>query len=172
MSAYRRLPQSSAGGPVLRSRIPLSVLFGALSLCPGFVRAQNLEASRWGIGFNLEPFAGSMDFADSTYLDTQKLFGALVGLDFGRGTRVRGYYWRGTDEDFGRTEPIEGYGGEIQFDLNLFSALKPFLVAGIGEMDFGSEFRDQLDRRPETTTTYILGGGLALDVSQIGRAHV
>ena len=132
--------------------------------------AQN--PSPWDLAFSFGTFGGQFQFADSTHLPTQEMFGGSVAIDFGRGVLFRGYYWQGVNEDLDATDPMFGYGGEIQFDVNLFSAVKPFFLGGLGTMEFGDDYEDDLGRTPKKTTTAALGAGIAIDLTRWLRLEV
>jgi hypothetical protein len=157
----------------------MSTRFESISRCalvitflvaPSGLAAQN--PSPWDLAVSFGAFGGQFQFADSTHLPTQEMFGGSVAVDFGRGVLLRGYYWQGVTEDLDATDPMFGYGGEIQFDVNLFSAVKPFFVGGLGSMDFGADYEDELGRTPEKTTTYDLGAGVAIDLARWLRLEV
>jgi hypothetical protein len=62
-------------------------------------------------------------------------------------------------DDFTDWMDLVGYGAEAQFALNTGSGLSPFLVAGVGRIDFEDEYRD-LDGEPRTKENHLtLGGG-------------
>ena len=149
------------------SRCALVVTF---LVAPSGLAAQN--PSTWDLAVSFGTFGGQFQFADSTHLPTQEMFGGSVAVDLGRGVLFRGYYWQGVNEDLAATDPMFGYGGEIQFDLNLFSAVKPFFVGGLGSMEFGADYEDELGRTPQKTTTYDLGAGVALDLARWLRLEV
>lgn len=146
------------------------LLIAAIMSTPSGLAAQ--KPSPWDLAVSVGAFGGQFQFADSTHLARQEMFGGSAAIDFGRGVSLRGYYWQGANEDLDGTDPIFGYGGEIQFDVHLFSAIKPFFLGGIGIMDFDSSYVDQLDRPLAETTTYTLGGGVALDLARWFRLDV
>ena len=112
-------------------------------------------------GILLEPYAGRIDFADELRLERQYLAGARAGVDLNRNVGLRAYYWRGVEDDFSEWMELEGYGAEAQFTLNTGSGLSPFLVAGVGRIDFKDDYRD-LDEEPRTKENHLtLGGGAA-----------
>jgi multidrug efflux pump subunit AcrA (membrane-fusion protein) len=110
-------------------------------------------------GVFLEPYAGRIDFADELRLERQYLAGARAGVDLNRNVGLRAYYWKGVVDDFTDWMDLVGYGAEAQFALNTGSGLSPFLVAGVGRIDFEDEYRD-LDGEPRTKENHLtLGGG-------------
>jgi hypothetical protein len=125
-----------------------------------------------GAAFALEPIGGRLEFADELNLARQNLLGARAGLDFGRLVGVRGFYWRGMNDDFDDTAPIEGYGGEVQFNVGGGPGISPYLVTGAGEINFREGFRDELGQPRSSQTMLILGGGAALALSERVRLNV
>ena len=112
-------------------------------------------------GILLEPYAGRIDFADELRLERQYLAGAKAGVDLNHNVGLRAYYWKGVEDDFSEWMKLEGYGAEAEFALNTGSGLSPFLVAGVGRIDFKDDYRD-LDGEPRTKENHLtLGGGAA-----------
>jgi multidrug efflux pump subunit AcrA (membrane-fusion protein) len=110
-------------------------------------------------GILLEPYAGRIDFADELRLEKQYLAGARAGVDLNQNVGLRAYYWKGVVDDFTEWMDLVGYGAEAQFALNTGSGLSPFLVAGVGRIDFDDEYED-LDGEPRTKENHLtLGGG-------------
>lgn len=110
-------------------------------------------------GIHLEPYAGRIDFADELRLERQYLAGARAGVDLNQNVGLRAYYWKGVEDDFADWMDLEGYGAEAQFALNTGSGLSPFLVAGVGRIDFKDDYLD-LDGEPRTKENHLtLGGG-------------
>lgn len=157
-----------------------SVVFGAGLRVPVGGDASGWRAGGGAFlpGLFAEPFAGRLDFDDELGLDRQYLAGVRAGLDVNRNVGVRAYYWRGVDRDFSETEPIEGYGGEAQFNLGTGPGLVPFLVAGGGRIDFRDGFGngngngngDGETRLPENHL--ILGGGVSVALADRARIEV
>ncbi len=112
-------------------------------------------------GILLEPYAGRIDFADELRLERQHLAGARGGVDLNQNVGLRAYFWRGVEDDFSDWMEIEGYGAEAQFALNTGSGISPFLVAGVGRIDFKDDYRD-LDGEARSKENHLtLGGGAA-----------
>ncbi len=153
-----------------------SVVFGAGLRVPVGGDASGWRAGGGAFlpGLFAEPFAGRLDFDDDLGLDRQYLAGARAGLDVNRNVGVRAYYWRGVDRDFSETEPIEGYGGEAQFNLGTGPGLVPFLVAGGGRINFRDGFEngngEDDTRLPENHL--VLGGGLSVALADRARIEV
>jgi hypothetical protein len=129
------------------------------------VSGQVLVEGDWGLGLVVEPFAGSIDFADEIFLNQQAVAGALGGIKLGRDVGLLGYYWRGVTNEFDRVEEIESWGGEIQLDIHLGGPVKPYLLGGGGRLVFREDFLDPGNRERADQSVLILGGGLAWDVN-------
>jgi hypothetical protein len=127
-----------------------------------------MERYRHGLsGFSLpvEPFVGKLDFNDKLALENQDFVGVRTGIDFGRYFGLRGYYWRGVSDQFDTFQPIQSWGGEARFNLNSGRGAIPFLVGGVGQLDFRSEYRDQNGDPRSDRTMLIVGGGLDFTLS-------
>lgn len=118
-----------------------------------------------GLSLPLELFAGVLNFDDDDDLDGQNLVGLRTGLDFGRFVGLRGYYWRGVNDDFDGTQPLQSWGGEAQFNLNAGPGFAPFVVAGVGQLDFRDSFENDAGIELDDRTVLILGGGVSLRLS-------
>ena len=141
----------------------LPVAFAALAVAP--LGAQTYQPTTgWGTGFGIEPFGGRLHFDNRLGLAEVNTAGALAGIHFGRSVALRGYYWRGFNDDLTDTEPIQSYGGEVQFDL-LSGIFTPFLLAGGGRIEFLEDYRDTTGTRPDNRTTWIAGGGVQINVA-------
>jgi hypothetical protein len=79
----------------------------------------------------LEPFGGRVFFARGLAVTDQNVFGGRAGIDLTRFVGARGYYWRGVDG----AQPLQSYGGELQFTLTSGTGITPFFVAGAGHVD-------------------------------------
>lgn len=140
-------------------------------------RERNQSGSvQWGLSgasLTLEPFAGRLTFdkktsagAGQTVLRDQELAGLRAGIDIGRYVGVRGFYWRGTDNDFKRLEKLQSWGGELQFRLNSSPGLTPFLLAGAAQLDFDANDSTATAQRSEDKLSLLLGGGVALPLGE------
>jgi hypothetical protein len=119
-----------------------------------------------GLSIPVEPFVGRLEFHDDLALEDQELFGLRAGADLGPYVGLRGFYWRGASDDLDRTEPIEGWGGEAQFNLNAGGGAVPYLLGGVAQIDFKDEYRDRDGERPADRTALVLGGGVSLRLSE------
>lgn len=113
-----------------------------------------------GLSIPIEPFVGRLDFSDELMLGKQDLVGLRTGFDFGRFFGLRGYYWRGVNKDFDDTVPIQSWGGEARFNLNSGQGAVPYLVTGVGQLDFMKSFFREGESVLDDKTMLILGGGL------------
>ncbi|MDQ3605083.1 MAG: hypothetical protein M3418_02680, partial [Gemmatimonadota bacterium] len=127
-----------------------------------------------GAAIPIEPFIGRLRYDDDLALAEQNLIGIRTGLDLTRHVGVRGYYWRGMTSDFTDTQPVQSYGGEVQFNLNTGPGISPYLVAGAGQLDFGAGFLDEQEQPQSRAdeTMLILGGGASLGLSERLRLNV
>ncbi len=125
--------------------------------------AERFRSGLSGLSIPFEPFVGRLDWNDKTGTDNQELFGARTGLDFGRFFGLRGYYWRGVNGDFNKTQPIESFGGEAQFNLSSGKGVVPYLVGGIGQINYteNGDGKNEETAALKDKTALILGGGLS-----------
>ena len=124
----------------------------------------------------VEVFGGVVEFDDALGRDRQRLAGARAGLDFGPYVGLRGFYWRGVNEDLDDTERVQSYGGEAQFNLGAGSGFSPFLLAGAGRLDYmrgyqttGADSGASLAMPPDRDYL-ILGGGVRVPLGD--RLHL
>jgi outer membrane protein OmpA-like peptidoglycan-associated protein len=133
------------------SYLVLSVLaLGVLSV-PRIARSEP-----GGLHLNITPFGGYATWAKELNLDNKPMFGARVGLGFGRHLGVEGYYsWMKThtesgfgDELFINTPPdpnpatdqkIQGYGADLTLNLFPSIAFNPYVLAGWHEEKIQSD---------------------------------
>ena len=130
-----------------------ALLSGVCALAPASVAAQ-------GIRLSLEPFGGLQTFDAGlgiNHQNHQSIAGFRAGFDLGPFLGLRGFWWRGVNDDFDAWEGVEGYGGEAQFNLGSDPWFSPHLLAGGGRMVFAPDFSTggAADRE-----TLILGGGV------------
>lgn len=118
----------------------------------------------WGNGFGFGVFGGELDLKRSVKSGGQSLAGATAGVYFGRGTVLRGYYWKGVNDSWDDTEPIQSYGGEAQFDFLGTGPVQLFLLAGGGYLDFQEGYTNEDQERPKDTGLAIGGGGLIIEL--------
>jgi hypothetical protein len=114
----------------------------------------------------VEPVGGRLNFAEELNLARQNLLGVRAGLELNRLVGVRGFFWRGINEDFNEADPIQGYGGEVQFNLGSGVGVVPHLVAGAGLIEFREGYTDLAGATPMDRTALILGGGLSFSLSE------
>ena len=126
--------------------------------------ADRFRSGLSGLSVPVELYAGRLDFDDDVALATQEMVGVRTGVDFGHYFGVRGYYWRGVNDSFDDTEPIESWGGEANFRLNAGQGTVPYLLLGVGQLAFRDEYRDETQEERDDKTMLILGGGLDLSL--------
>jgi hypothetical protein len=110
----------------------------------------------------IEPFVGRLQFDDALGLSRTELVGVRAGIDFSPVFGVRGFYWRGVNDDRDGPGNLSGYGGEAQFTFNGGPGLAPFLVVGAGTLDFARDFRDSAGNARADKSVFILGAGASL----------
>ncbi len=119
-----------------------------------------------GASAPIEPFVGRMRFDGDAGLSDLNLVGVRGGLDFSPLFGVRGFYWRGVNDDFDRFVSVEGYGAEGQFNLNTGPGISPYVVAGAGRINFSGSYRDSLTNADNERNALILGAGASLQLSE------
>ncbi len=125
-----------------------------------------------GLSIPVEPFFGRLGYNDKLDLESQDVLGIRTGFDFGRYFGIRGYYWRGVNDQLQKFRPVQSWGGEAQFNLNSGEGIVPYLVAGVGELDFRKEYRDRNGNPRNDKTALIAGGGLGFNLSDRFRVDV
>ncbi|MFH1277087.1 MAG: outer membrane beta-barrel protein [Candidatus Eisenbacteria bacterium] len=125
-----------------------------------------------GASWKFEPFAGRLDYDSGVNLDNTELVGVRTGIGFGPFVDLRGYYWRGTESDFGKTEQIQSYGFETQFNLNPSPGVEPHLLLGVGNLDFMGGFKDPDSLRHDDEMVLIAGGGISFTLADRWRVNV
>ncbi|HEX2210200.1 MAG TPA: hypothetical protein VHG93_21165 [Longimicrobium sp.] len=116
----------------------------------------------------VEFYVGRQEFASELRVQDQDFAGVRLGLDLADYAGIRGFYWRGLNEDHNGVSPIQSYGAEAQLNLNSGRGITPFLVAGVGRVDFMEGFEDVDGEQPEDRDAVILGGGARLDLGRVG----
>lgn len=130
--------------------------------------ASPAAAQRLGPTVPVEIFVGRQEFADEIRVEDQDIAGVRLGLDLADFAGIRGFYWRGLNEDHNGVAPIQSYGAEAQLNLNSGRGVTPFLVAGVGRVDFMDGFTDLDGSQPEDRDAAILGGGARFDLGRVG----
>ncbi len=110
----------------------------------------------------IEPFVGQLRYASKLGLEDQDLAGVRAGIDFSPQVGLRGFYWRGVNDDHDGTDPVAGYGGEVQLNLNSGPGISPFLVLGAGRIDYHDDFRDPAGNPRDDEGVLIAGGGASV----------
>jgi hypothetical protein len=114
-------------------------------------RALRRQLGGEGVRVFAEPSYGVLDFNSrlgTAFPDRQPVAGVSAGLDLGPYVGLRGFYLRATDEDGPFDDPFGGfrdlalYGGELNFRFAqpITSGITPYLVAGAGYLDAGSNY--------------------------------
>lgn len=116
----------------------------------------------------MELFVGRQEFAADLRVQDLDIAGVRLGLDLRDYAGIRGFYWRALNEDRDGAAPVQSYGAEAQLNLNSGRGITPFLVAGVGRVDFMDGFRDVDGNQPDDRDAAILGGGARLDLGRVG----
>ena len=116
----------------------------------------------------VEIFAGRMDFGSELGLRDQELVGVRLGLDVRDYAGISGFYWRGVDRENAEAAPVQAFGAEAQLNLNSGRGFTPFLVGGVGRIDFLDGYADSAAAMPEDRNAAIAGGGVRLDLGRVG----
>lgn len=162
--AFRMNPRSLfAPDSTLSGDLPTfrNLVYGASVTVP-LSSSREVEDSDGGLRGStapIEPFVGVLRYASQHNLPDQELAGVRAGIDFSPVFGIRGFYWRGLNDDRDGTVDVSGYGGEAQFNLNTGPGLSPYLVVGAGQLDYGNKFADSLGASRLDKTAFILGGG-------------
>jgi hypothetical protein len=114
----------------------------------------------------LEPFVGRLRYAGGTGLREQNVAGIRAGIDFSSLIGLRGFYWRGVNDDRNKFVSVEGYGAEGQFNLNTGPGVSPYVLAGAARINFSGSVRDSAGRAPADKDALIVGGGLSFQLGE------
>lgn len=146
----------------------MRIAAAAAVLSCGLLSARPAAAQGLAPSVPVEVFAGKMEFDEDLRLPDQELAGFRIGLDVASFVGIRGFYWRALNDERDGWAPLQSYGGEAQLNLNAGNGITPFLVGGLGRVDFMEGFTDVDGAQPEDRTAFIAGGGLRLDVGRVG----
>jgi len=162
-------PVADADATKLRSNLT----YGAgLSIPLGGGAATYDDTPQYQLGnvaLPVDVFAGQQNFSGASGLPRQNIVGLRTGIDFGPLVGLRGFYWRGVNDNFSRQQGVQAYGGEAQFSLNAGPGVNPFLIAGAAQVDFLNTY-DRVTAAgapiapPADQTALILGGGVKIPV--------
>lgn len=125
-------------------------------------------AAAQGPTIPVEVFVGRQEFSSELRVVDQEIAGIRLGMDLADYAGIRGYYWRALNEDRDGPAPLQSYGVEAQLNLNSGRGITPFLVAGVGRVDFMDDFEDVDGNQPDDQDAAILGGGARLDLGRVG----
>lgn len=127
---------------------------------------QRYSKGLFGASWPIEPFAGRLNFDKSAGLADQAFLGLRTGINLGDLISLRGYYWHGTDDHLSSTEPIQSWGGEAQFNLTSGQGVVPYVLFGVGKIDFMNDYLDLDSLSRSDQGMLILGGGVSLTLSR------
>lgn len=151
-------PDTTTGAGLTTLR---NLVYGAAVTIPLSTRRED-EGNAGGLSGStapLEPFVGWLRYAGAHNLPNLEVAGVRAGIDFSPVFGMRGFYWRGVNDDRDGPAPVAGYGGEAQFNLSTGAGLSPFLVVGAGQIDYKDTFADSLGMSRVDKTAFILGAG-------------
>lgn len=124
------------------------------------------QAGIRGAAWPIEPFVGTLRYDGSFGLADQNVLGVRSGIDFGTYLGLRAYYARGMEDGFDDTDPFQTYGAELQFLLSPGPGVRPYLIGGVGYLDYLDSFRTAEGVTPDDETALLAGGGLRFDLGQ------
>jgi hypothetical protein len=129
------------------------------------------DGGLFGGSWLVEPYVGRVKFDSHAGLDDQPFAGVRTGFNFGQLIGLRGYYWRGMNDHFDDTDPVQSYGGEAQFNLNTGQGAIPYLLLGAGQLDFLKNYYDESNLTRSDKTMLIVGGGLGFTLGRHMRVN-
>jgi opacity protein-like surface antigen len=140
--------------------------FGAsLGYAIGGSGSDEANATGWSFAsIPIEPFVGRLRFEDEAS-PTTYMVGARAGIDVGSYFGLRGYYWHGVTDGFDDTTPIKSYGLEAQMNFTASLGPAPYLILGVGRVDYGDDYRNTADQPVADQNALIVGAGLGVRVS-------
>ncbi len=140
--------------------------FGAsLGYALGGSGSDNANADHWSFAsIPIEPFVGRLRFQD-TAAPTTYLIGGRAGVDIGSYFGLRGYYWHGVTDGFDDVTPIKSYGLEAQMNFTASLGPSPFLILGVGRLNYGKAYRNTAGAPVDDQNTLIVGAGMGIRVS-------
>jgi hypothetical protein len=125
-------------------------------------------AAAQGPTLPMETFVGRQEFAPEMRVRDLEITGVRLGLDLRDYVGIRGFYWRALNGDRDGAAPVQSYGAEAQLNLNSGRGITPFLVAGVGRLDFMDGYEDVDGGQPDDQDAAIVGGGARLDLGRVG----
>lgn len=145
----------------------LSFYLGGESVQPDTDEAilQDLQGGLGGVAIPIELFGGELQFDDDLGLDDQNVAGLRAGINLGPYVGLRGYFMRGVNDDLDDLDEFEGYGGEASFNLNRGEGFTPYLVVGLGRLNFDEERVAGSALTEDEKWTATAGAGLAFNLS-------
>jgi outer membrane protein OmpA-like peptidoglycan-associated protein len=155
----------------------ISVVVLTVFLMQGPSAPGTAQSEPGGLHLNITPFGEYADWAKDVNLDSKPMFGARVGLGFGRHLGIESYYgWMKTHTEYGSgdslftaaslTAPsdqsIQGYGADLTLNLFPSIAFNPYVLGGWHEEKIKSDVT--------SNQTYMngleFGGGVKLGVGR------
>ncbi len=120
------------------------------------------------VTLQLEPFYGTVTFdKDLGFKENQRMAGINAGLNLGPYVGVRGFYWRGMEEDKVDPDELQAYGGALRLNLGSGWNATPYLTLGGGYMDVLDKYEGRIDGETPSDKPFLLaGGGLVLPLGE------
>lgn len=122
-----------------------------------------------GVRLPIEPFVGSVSFADALgFADRQRVAGLYTGLDLGPYVGLRAFYWRGlADESLTDFQDLQSYGGELRLRMAADRGnIQPFFALGGGYLDVLSGYAEETGSVDVEDNPYALAGvGVELPIN-------
>jgi len=125
-----------------------------------------------GASFKFAPYAGWLDYDNGFGFEDQQFAGVRAGIGLGQMVDVLGFYWRGVEGDFSKTEQVQSWGGELDFNLNPGPGVSPRLLVGAGSLDYMSGFSEDGSATPDDKVLFIAGAGFDFSLGRRLRAEV
>lgn len=158
-------------GGVTPGSLPVSTserfrTFGAsLGYAIGGSGSDDANADNWSFAsIPIEPFVGRLRFEDESS-PTTYLIGGRAGVDIGSYFGLRGYYWHGVTDGFDDTSPLKSYGVEAQMNFTASLGPAPYLILGVGRVDYGDDHRNKAGVAIDDQNALIVGAGMGIRVS-------
>ncbi len=140
--------------------------FGAsLGYAIGGTGSDDHNTDHWSFAsIPIEPLVGRLRFEDESS-PTTYLIGGRAGVDIGSYFGLRGYYWQGVNDGFDDTTPITSYGVEAQMNFTASLGPAPYLILGVGRIDYGDDYRNTAGDVVDDQNALIVGAGMGIRVS-------
>jgi len=124
----------------------------------------NFSGGFRGLSIPVEPSLSMIDFHESLNYRSTKLGGISAGINIGPLVGIRGFYWKGLEEEsFTDFDDMAMYGGEARFKLNEGKGFTPWITLGGGQIDVQEGYVGR-DSTLATADQAFAMGGLGIDL--------